>query len=1053
MTAPRRRGRRSLLTAGWWGSALTAALALIGLVVIGGAPGSGGLALRADVYNQMTGIGSTASAVTVNWTSGLLDSTNQPITSTTTSTDGGPELNPNSDRAAGTGPLFFYDSEFASLQVTVSQTENIGQQGLTVSWTGAQKPPVSGPQLDFLQMMECYGDSDSGPSPEGCEFGSSGMIGGNPVNPTIGDRGGYLCGTATTPGTVLPSTSNPPDAEQTPGDASYGCDPYEPAAETTSHCDTTTANLPAYRTCADGAFYIPFVPADDASSPVYEQTNLSSEFTQFNTNEVQFAPTGTDGTGQRQFETLTANQAPGLGCGELESNGQTRNCWLVIVPRGTYEPNGYKASLNAPGLDAEGKYIDTSPLSASNWAQRIQIHLGYAPLAANCPPDILPQAMVGTQVAFRAVNSWEEALNQQAKCSQVFSYTASTESENTTQLTGAATGGAGLAFTTVPIGSEATREGGTAPTLPTILYAPVAVTAVDFGFNINNSTAGQDTTPVNLTPALVARSLTQVYQYDLPDYQIEPGEQKAGTTWWAAQNPINITTDPEFQKINSEIPEFEAAHTIAPLLTGDHSGDNELLWDYVQSDPATAAWLGGGPADTSDPVQADPDYTGLKLGVSPVPDSFPVNYQGSVYCADVYTPASSCPAPLANSPAGTKGGTALTSPAMLSIQNNFDQAASTVLSGNDSALVPIWNPVEVSPSGSTGYWTSVGTEPPGQVFMWAFNDMPDLASYGLISAALCDTSGTNCVQPSVASVSAALTSATTDSAGLLQVNPATVPAGAYPLTDVIYAAVPTGQSAAALNNYADFISYAAGQGQTEGSSAGDLPAGYLPLTPALQTQAQNVVTQLRALAGGTSSSTASPTASATGTTTGATTSTGGTSTGGTTTGGNTTAGGGTTTGGNTTTNGGGTTSGTTTGGGTTSGGGTSGGLSPTTTPASAPATQPAATSTCAATTTPASTASLTASPSRTADAAAAATAARTSTACASSSPTPQSFAVLPPSAQAAAATTQATIVGSVRDVLIIVLIIGAAGALAGGLLRYGRVPRRGRRSRVRADGS
>jgi len=291
--------------------------------------------------------------------------------------------------------------------------------------------------------------------------------------------------------------------------------------------------------------------------------------------------------------------------------------------------------------------------------------------------------------------------------------------------------------------------------------------------------------------------------------------------------------------------------------------------------------------------------------------------------------------------------------------------------------------------------------------------MPDLASYGLISAALCDASGTNCVQPSVASVSAALASATTDSAGLLQVNPATAPAGAYPLTDVIYAAVPTDQSAAALNNYADFISYAAGQGQTEGSSAGDLPAGYLPLTAALQTQAQGVVTQLRALAGGTSSSTASPTSSATGATTGGTTAAGGTTTtgrsitGGGTTGGSTIVGGGTTT----------------TGGGA-AGGGTSGGLSPTTTPASAHATQPAATSTCAAT-----------------------------TACASSSPTPQSFLVLPPSAQAAAATTQGTIVGSVRDVLVIVLVVGAAGGLAGGLLRYGRVPRRGRRSRVRADGS
>ena len=62
-----------------------------------------------------------------------------------------------------------------------------------------------------------------------------------------------------------------------------------------------------------------------------------------------------------------------------------------------------------------------------------------------------------------------------------------------------------------------------------------------------------------------------------------------------------------------------------------------------------------------------------------------------------------------------------------------------------------------------------------------------------------------------------------------------------------------------------------GQGQTAGSAPGDLPPGYLPLTSTLQTQAQSVVTQLQALAGGTASPTASPTASATGTTSGETT--------------------------------------------------------------------------------------------------------------------------------------------------------------------------------------
>ena len=72
----------------------------------------------------------------------------------------------------------------------------------------------------------------------------------------------------------------------------------------------------------------------------------------------------------------------------------------------------------------------------------------------------------------------------------MYSYTATTENEATTDLAGSERRRvAGLAFTTIPIGSEAARDGLQPPTLPKILYAPVAVTALDFGFNINTKPA------------------------------------------------------------------------------------------------------------------------------------------------------------------------------------------------------------------------------------------------------------------------------------------------------------------------------------------------------------------------------------------------------------------------------------------------------------------------------------------------------------------------------------------------------------------------------------
>ena len=41
--------------------------------------------------------------------------------------------------------------------------------------------------------MQCYGDANSGPDPEGCEFGSTGILHDGVVNPGIGSRGGPIC--------------------------------------------------------------------------------------------------------------------------------------------------------------------------------------------------------------------------------------------------------------------------------------------------------------------------------------------------------------------------------------------------------------------------------------------------------------------------------------------------------------------------------------------------------------------------------------------------------------------------------------------------------------------------------------------------------------------------------------------------------------------------------------------------------------------------------------------------------------------------------------------
>jgi hypothetical protein len=380
------------------------------------------------------------------------------------------------------------------------------------------------------------------------------------------------------------------------------------------------------------------------------------------------------------------------------------------------------------------------------------------------------------------------------------------------------------------------------------VYAPVAVSAVGFGFNISQA-SGYVFTPVQLTPELVARALTQVYRSDLPDYYPDPQGQPIdnGTTnqgpAWSAGNDINISQDGLFQRLNPAVSPRQWTGSLvpqAPLLTEDHSGLNQQIWQWIQAGPAASAWLTTGNDGVPlnfQPV-ADPEYLALNLGTPPAIDSFPRAYTGFLdegVCLGCMPPKEVSKRSLD----------------LLPYVNNYDQAATDVLTGNDPVEVT-WNSQAVAPDGSLGWWDKNPQEKAGNTFMWGISDTPDLARYGLIDAQLCDDSGANCVGPSTTSLATAVESAKPDSAGLLQVNPGSPGAGGYPLTQVTYAAVATNQPAADLTADANLIEYAIGAGQTAGVAPGDLPPGYLPFADAGQvgasfkTQAMAVVNQLKA---------------------------------------------------------------------------------------------------------------------------------------------------------------------------------------------------------------
>jgi len=271
-------------------SALVGVAALIALMTVG--PVRTARAAPAGGVDQVTGNGDTSSALTVSWSQGLLGADNRTVVAPRDSSS----------------PLSFMYDDFKNLKVTVGQTDSLVHQAVKVTWSGG-KPSGAQFQGDYLQMMQCYGDANSGPDPENCQFGSQGLLPQNVFNRFIGSRTGNLCAPGATPST---------DPAHTPGthDGSsfiLGCDTQEPG----THPEHV---LPAN----PNNYNVPFIPVG-TTNKIYGPA--ADYYDQFNTNEVQEANTGSDGTGQYFFQTLTSTEAPGLGCGAVQSSGSARGCW------------------------------------------------------------------------------------------------------------------------------------------------------------------------------------------------------------------------------------------------------------------------------------------------------------------------------------------------------------------------------------------------------------------------------------------------------------------------------------------------------------------------------------------------------------------------------------------------------------------------------------------------------------------------------------------------------------------------------------------------------
>ncbi|RPE78981.1 MULTISPECIES: hypothetical protein [unclassified Frondihabitans] len=481
----------------------------------------------------------------------------------------------NTTEAGGNPDL----DSFKDLSFTVSQTANLLDQAVTVTWKGGHETSQGEYANDYVQLMQCWGHEASGPSPEQCEWGApstalSSLLGVNTAKRDL------VRGDDPAMDPVLRGDAADPD---------YLLDP-----------PLENPNLKAYR--------VPFRSVDGTLAK--STGDLSKIYDASTTNEVTAARTAANGSGQVQFETQSSLDAPQLGCGadqKTATGTAPRACWLVIVPRGTHNLDGSPQTETASGR------ISGSPLSTTAWKNRVVVKLAFQPVSQACPIGNPEQRLVGSEPVLEALTSWQPAL---CRLGTTYGYSQIGDAESRRQIVSSITGASRLGVVDGPL-DPATTTG------TTIRYAPVAQSSIVVAFDIDYrlypdapaaDRNGLQATDLTLNARLVAKLLTQSYPIDVP------GLGKGDATLEA--NPASIIQDPEFVQLNPAFTKSTSANSPAGLMVALGSSDaSSAVWSWLRADPDAKAFLSG----SADPwgMKMNPSYSKLNLATDATLDSFP----------------------------------------------------------------------------------------------------------------------------------------------------------------------------------------------------------------------------------------------------------------------------------------------------------------------------------------------------------------------------------------------------------------------------------------------
>jgi hypothetical protein len=516
-------------------------------------------------------------------------------------------------------------------------------------------------------------------------------------------------------------------------------------------------------------------------------SGAAAQESQYGPYNTVYATTSPNGTGVAYIQLLTSQEAPNLGC----NIGHT--CSLIIDAADG--GNAGDGVCRDHSLD-EGLFQYASGASSFGpqdgicaWRDRIIVPLHFSPTPTDCPVRNSQFSAIGSPMLARAMTSWQTALCSTA--SPVVIRNDSTQGEPLARQDFTSTPPTtDVAFTTLPVN-------GTGGSSRPFTYAPVAITAESVAFGVDNATTGKQDGHLKLDPRLVLKLLTQSFNF--ANEGCGSGPPRGGLTCdnGVDNDPTSLFADPEFRRLNPHYPPTSPAYPyeIPTVLSGE-SDMTSALTKWIAANKAAKTFAGG----SFDPWGAHINswYLGMKL---------PSN---SLTSFDPFPPIQRQYVPV------------------------FPLSAVAQNQVNDLSPGTQWIP------DANGSYPPPNPEIPGTRALFAILDEPDAAAYRLPAASLENPAG-GYVAPTAASMTAALGDMTTAKNGITQQfdfnNTSKKFRGAYPLTMVIYAMVPTGGiSKRKAAKIAQWLDYVAGPGQQPGYGPGELPPGYLPLTAKMRTQ-------------------------------------------------------------------------------------------------------------------------------------------------------------------------------------------------------------------------